>query len=138
MSEKGSHESKVLIGEGAYVGHGRLMSNNVAEYSGFCAAVEFILKNNLCPEAVIIRGDSKLVIYQLSPDPRIGKKWKVNGGLYFPYYQKAKQLLAKLEECTGGVVLEWIPRDKNSDCDFYSKEVLRMMGIRFRIQPEGK
>ena len=127
---------KVLVGEGAYVGYGPTISNNVAEYSGFCAALEYILANELYPEAVIVRGDSKLVIYQLSPDPKLGRKWKVNGGLYYPFYQKAVRLLAKVNECTGGVALEWVPRDKNGECDFYSKEVLRQRGIKFRIQPE--
>lgn len=120
------------VHEGAgYVGNGPQISNNVSEYSGFNAAVDWILNKNLLG-VTIIRGDSKLVIKQLSGE------WKINGGLYLPYYYKASHLLAVLKERTGNnVSLQWISRNDNGECDKLSKNVLRRMGIKFRLQPEA-
>ncbi len=125
-------DGEVVYSEGHLVMKGPDSSNNVAEYAGFCAAVDWILNNNLLG-VTIIRGDSKLVIMQLSGS------WKVHGGKYLPYYYKAKHLLAILQERTeNNVKLEWIPRERNAECDVLSKDVLRRMGIVFRLQPEGK
>lgn len=124
-------DGKQMFGEGHFVGQGDDISNNVCEYAGFCAVVDWILNQNLLG-VTIIRGDSKLVIMQLQ------NRWKVNGGKYLPYHYKARHLLAILRERTeNNVSLEWIPREKNGECDEYSKQVLRRMGIKFRIQPEG-
>src|SRR6266550_6809881 len=118
--------------EGHLVVKGPEATNNIAEYAGFCAAVDWILNNNLLG-VTIIRGDSKLVIMQLSG------KWKVHGGKYLPYHYKAKHLLAILQERTeNNVKLEWISRDKNGEADKISKDVLVRMGVKFRIQPEPK
>ena len=125
-------DGAVVYSEGHLVVKGPDASNNVAEYAGFCAAVDWILTANLLG-VTIIRGDSKLVIEQLSG------RWKVNGGRYLPYYYKAVHLLRILKERTeNNVSLEWIRRDKNGECDELSKDVLRRMGITFRLQPEGK
>lgn len=123
-------DGEVRFSNGAFVGKGPGISNNLCEYAGFCAAVDWILNQNLLG-ITIIRGDSKLVIMQLNGS------WKVHGGLYVPLHNKAKYLLSILQERTeNNVSLEWIPREKNGECDEYSKEVLRRMGIKFRIQPE--
>lgn len=124
-------DGQVVHTDGHLVVKGPEASNNVAEYAGFCAVVDWILNQNLLG-VTIIRGDSKLVIMQLQ------NRWKVNGGKYLPYHYKARHLLAILRERTeNNVSLEWIPREKNGECDEYSKQVLRRMGIKFRIQPEG-
>jgi ribonuclease HI len=109
---------------GRYVGHGALMSNNVAEYSGF---IDAILQVKKFPGPAIIKGDSKLVINHL-----LGK-WKINGGLYMPFYEQARNLFAIERERLG---LRWIPRKDNDECDVWSKKVLTDRGIRFRIQPQ--
>jgi ribonuclease HI len=117
---------------GGYVGHGQGISNNVSEYAGVGAVLDWIL-NERPPGGcvVIIRGDSKLVIKQLSGE------WKIHGGYYEKWYRRAKQMLEVLNErIEGNVRFEWIPREKNGECDQYSKQILRDMGIRFRIQPE--
>jgi ribonuclease H / adenosylcobalamin/alpha-ribazole phosphatase len=116
---------------GAFVGRGSGMSNNVAEYAGMCAVLDWILNRN-CLGVTIIRGDSKLVIEQLSG------RWKVHGGAYVPYYEKAKHLLDVLQERTeNNVKLVWIPREQNGECDKFSKAVLLRMGVKFRIQPDS-
>jgi len=102
---------------------GGKMSNNVAEYSAFIAAATECLKY---PGIVTIRGDSKLVVEQLNG------RWKVNGGLYTPFYERARVLWGNLKN---RAELAWIPRDQNDICDVLSKKVLLDMGIKFKIQP---
>ena len=108
-----------------YCGTGPQMSNNVAEYSGVTAILEWLQsENDIC----MIRGDSKLVIMQLSG------KWKIRGGLYVPFYQKAKSLYDPIKE---RVSFKWVPREENAICDVLSKGVLKDRGITFKIQPEA-
>jgi len=70
---------------------------------------------------------------------QLSGSWKVHGGKYLPYYDKAKNLLAILQERTeNNVKLEWIPRERNGEADKISKDVLVRMGVPFRLQPEPK
>lgn len=117
-------DGAVVARRGAYVGNGPLYSNNVAEYSGFIAAAKECLNHE---GPIEIRGDSALVINQLRG------KWRVNGGLYYPYYVEASDLWAMLRERGQ---LFWIPRQENEICDVLSKQVLKDMGVKFRIQRE--
>jgi|ERR1039458_4701908 ribonuclease HI len=110
--------------QAGYCGVGATISNNVAEYSGVAAILERLQGET---EPCLIRGDSKLVVMQLSG------KYKVRGGLYIPFYKKAKALFDPIRD---RVKFEWVPRDENSMCDDLSKGVLRDMGVRFRIQRE--
>ncbi|MGH3427719.1 MAG: reverse transcriptase-like protein [Mycobacteriales bacterium] len=115
-----------VFAKGGYVGFGKMMSNNVAEYTGF---IEAILQVKCFPGPALIRGDSKLVINHLLDE------WQVNGGLYLPYYLQAANLFRQERE---RIELEWIPRDQNEECDRLSKAVLLDRGIKFRIQPQGR
>lgn len=108
-----------------YCGVGPKMSNNVAEYSGVGAVLERLQGES---EFCLVRGDSKLVIMKLQ------RKWKINGGLYTPFYQKAKELYEPIRDRVG---FEWVSRDENGICDVLSKGILKDMGIKFRIQPEA-
>jgi len=114
-----------VVARSGYVGFGPLMSNNVAEFSGF---IELILEIKKFPGIAMIRGDSKLVIMTL-----LGK-WKVKQGLYVPYFTQARNLYELERERIG---LEWISRDKNGECDELSKAELKDRGIRLRIQGAG-
>jgi ribonuclease HI len=115
-------ETKLM--DGGYVGCGSKISNNVAEYAGVIRILE-ALKD--IPGTATVYGDSNLVINQLNG------KWGARGGLYMPYLQRAKALLAPIKD---RVRFEWIPRVKNEMCDSLSKDVLRQRGIEFRIQAE--
>lgn len=108
---------------GGYVGVGKGMSNNVAEYCGFIAALEEAIKYQ---GPIVLRGDSLLVVKQISG------KWDAHFGAYLPYYEKAKALWGK-HSARARVI--WIPREKNTICDALSKRVLSDRGIVFRIQP---
>lgn len=116
-------DGKKIWEDAEYCGFGSKMSNNVAEYSGVAAILERLQKEE---EPCLIRGDSKLVIMQLQ------RKWKINGGLYTPFWQRAKVLYEPIRD---RVTFEWVPRDENAICDALSKGVLHDRGIRFRIQP---
>jgi ribonuclease HI len=118
-------DNEVIWQDKGYCGVGPKMSNNVAEYSGICAVLARLHQEQ---EICLIRGDSKLVIMQLQ------HKWKINGGLYIPYYAKAATLYQPIKN---RIKFEWIPRDQNGVCDVLSKAVLKDMGVKFRIQPEA-
>jgi ribonuclease HI len=119
---------------GGYCGVGRGMSNNVAEYSGFVAALTEALKYQ---GRIVVRGDSRLVICHLSLEAaralNYKSTWKVNGGAYMPFYQQAKPLYDRNKH---RVKLVWVPREKNDVCDYLSKQVLKDRGVVFHIQPE--
>lgn len=117
-------DGKIVWQDGGYCGVGPAMSNNVAEYSGALAALTEAVKH---PGVILLRGDSKLVIMQLQG------KWKVNGGLYHPFYLKARDVYDREK---GRIKLQWVPRDQNEECDVLSKQVLKDMNVVFRIQPE--
>ncbi len=110
---------------GKYVGNGKKISNNVAEYQGFIAILETLVMYK--KRKIHIRGDSNLVIQQMSG------KWRMKKGIYLPYAFKAQKLFEKFKRTT----LEWIPREENDVCDKLAKDVLRERNVVFRIQPEG-
>ncbi len=119
----GSDES---LNRGVYVGQGDAISNNVAEYKGFISILEILIAGKRNREPIIIRGDSKLVIEQMSG------RWRMRQGIYLPFAYEAQKLFKKFKK----TALEWIPRDENMICDKLAKDVLRNKGIKFRIQPE--
>jgi len=140
-------DGQTVFSEGKYVCGGPTASNNVAEYSGILALLRWIEANagEECKQ-ITIRGDSKLVINHLAG------KWNTNctncgnplkrcfcgkktPGLYFPYYEQARDLFAVLNR-RHKIKLQWVPRDENSICDVLSKAVLKDRGVKFRIQPE--
>lgn len=103
-------------------------NNNVAEYSGFLAILEYLLANNLDGKLAKIYGDSKLVIEQMSGN------WRMRKGFYLATARKAKEALARFKRRPH---LVWIPRDKNDIADELSKAELKKAGVEFRIQPEA-
>ena len=123
---------KVFWQVARHVGHGPKISNNVAEYAAVLAIL-YRLEESQEVREIVIRGDSKLVINQL------GGRWRARRGLYLPFYRRAKVLTKTIQKsCGGNLKFEWVPRDQNGECDQLSKQVLRDMGIEFRLQPEGE
>ena len=115
---------KTLLQESRYIGHGPRMSNNVAEYSGILAALEYLLQAGLTRHRVTLRGDSMLSVRQMSGE------WRVRGGLYLPYWQRARELAGQFPD----ISFVWIPREENSEADALSKAGLKEKGIQFHIQ----
>lgn len=117
---------KVLLSESGYIGRNKNTSNNVAEYAGFIRALEFLKEKGLNKQPIYARGDSNLVVQQVQ------YKWRIRSGHYVPYAMKARALISDFPN----IRVEWIPREENGKADVLSKQVLKNMGVRFRIQPE--
>ncbi len=99
--------SNALLQKGFYVGRGKAMSSNVAEYSALNFALLFLRQKGFTDREIVVQGDSKLVILQMQG------KWKIKEGLYVGAANKAKSLVAEFSDMT----FRWIPREKNTICD---------------------
>jgi ribonuclease HI len=103
-------------------------SNNIAEYSGFKAILEYLLGHRLNDQPIVIRGDSNLVIQQMFGT------WRIKQGLYVSLALDCVDLLSKFPHIEG----RWIPRVLNTFADELSKKRLLEAGVKFRIQPQSK
>lgn len=119
-------DGKELYRESKIVCSGPTASNNVAEYNGLINALRWLYFNKHQDKKILCKGDSMLVVQQMSG------AWGINKGLYVPYAEKCKDALKYFKD----ISLEWVSRDYNI-ADDISKGALRAAGIKFRIQPEG-
>ena len=94
-----------------YIGEGKYMSNNVAEYAALHSALLYLERLGLVDDEVIVYGDSRLVIEQMSGH------WKITGGLYTRTALATKALL----KCFPNITLHWIPREQNVRADELSR-----------------
>jgi ribonuclease HI len=101
-------------------------TNNVAEYCGLIAVLEYLRHIGAQHEPIMIYGDSRLVIYQMFG------QWNIKNGFYVPYALKAKELRQSFFNLSG----QWIKRELNTVADELSKRPLRAVGIEFHLQPE--
>jgi ribonuclease HI len=85
-------------------------TNNKAEYKGLILGLKKAIKLNI--KTILIQGDSKLVINQVS------NLWKIKNEGLKPLHAKTQELLKNFDNYK----LEWIPRDKNTIADRLSKE----------------
>jgi ribonuclease HI len=108
---------KQIFAANGYLGKGPEMSNNVAEYAGICAVMEFLIENKI--QQAIIFGDSKLVVKQLN------RQWKARGGLYSQQYKRAILLRDQLPD----VVIKWIPRERNLEADSLCQNAMPKRGL---------
>jgi ribonuclease HI len=107
-------DGTVLLREHGVVGKGRAMSNNVAEYAGVLHILKYLAHRP--PGRATIRGDSNLVINQLSG------RWRIKKGLYLSIATETKELLACLRGLGWQINFCWIPREQNEECDALSKK----------------
>jgi probable phosphoglycerate mutase len=96
-------ESGAVVAE-FYEGIG-IATNNVAEYRGLLAALEWALAHG--HTRVHVKSDSLLLVQQMNGVYRIK-----NEGL-LPLYREARHLMAKI----GRVTLEHVRREQNRDAD---------------------
>jgi probable phosphoglycerate mutase len=87
--------------------HGSLgiATNNIAEYHGLIAALQWAVENNVA--TLTVKGDSLLIIEQMRGNYKVK-----NEGLK-PLYLKARMLVMQI----GGVRFEYVPREQNKDAD---------------------
>ena len=82
-----------------------ITTNNVAEYRGLIAALEWAVAQGL--QELTVKGDSLLIVEQMRGNYRVK-----NEGL-IPLYQKARTLVSKI----GRVTFEHVRREFNKDAD---------------------
>jgi ribonuclease HI len=87
-------------------------SNNVAEYKSLIIALEWLEAIGYLETPVLVRGDSKLVIEQMSG------RWKIKTGFYAAQARKAKELAARFKD----IRYQWIPREENEKADSLSRK----------------
>jgi ribonuclease HI len=87
--------------------HGSLgiSTNNVAEYHGLLAALQWAVENNVA--RLTVKGDSLLIIEQMRGNYKVK-----NEGLK-PLYLQARMLVMQI----GDVRFEHVPREQNKDAD---------------------
>jgi ribonuclease HI len=104
-------------------GKERETTNNLAEYCGLIAVLEYLIDLGAQHEPIIVYGDSELVIDQM-----FGQK-KIKSGTYVPYAIKAKKLCQLFSNLSG----QWIPREQNTVADALSKAPLKAESIKLRL-----
>jgi ribonuclease HI len=128
--------NELLFRESKVVGSGQGMSNNVAEYAGLIAFLDWLeaLDKNWIPAisyepdnpSAFVFSDSQLLVNQMNG------KWKVNKGLYIPYYNKVMTKIRSSPTLLVRLAFRWIPREANQEADDLSKQALLAIGIKCR------
>lgn len=88
-------------------------SNNVAEYMAFHEAAVWIRANLKAEDSVMVLGDSKLVISQVTG------RWRLKGGIYYESAIEALEVWRSIE--IKNKFAAWIPRELNTIADRLSK-----------------
>jgi probable phosphoglycerate mutase len=113
----GSRGNPGLAGWGAYIvaddgtalaelsGALGVATNNVAEYTGLIAALQWAVDHDLT--ALAVKGDSLLIVEQMRGNYKVK-----NEGLK-PLHMKARMLVMQI----GNVSFAHVPRDQNQDAD---------------------
>lgn len=100
-------DGKIIHTVSQYIGQGVNMSCNVAEHKALQTALIYLKDQGLTDERIEVRGDSSLVVDQMSGRRRIKK------GIYKNTALKTKELL----KCFTNLSSYWISRDKNTQAD---------------------
>ena len=82
-----------------------IATNNIAEYNGLIAALQWAVDHNL--DAITVKGDSLLIIEQMRGNYKVK-----NEGLK-PLHMRARMLVMQI----GNVRFEHVPREMNKDAD---------------------
>ena len=101
-------------------------TNNVAEYSGAICALERLLGEGFRGQ-VVLRGDSQLVIRQMTGEYRVEAKH------LRAYHERLHQLVREFTL----VRFEWVPREENTRADALSKQALAREVQRSRGSSDG-
>src|SRR5262249_27502058 len=100
-------------------------SNNVAEYCGLLAVLNWFTAQKLYDADITVHGDSRLVINQIFGD------WDIKKGAYVRLAHDAWKISREFTNLKG----IWIPRGQNTAADELSKAALKAAGIELRLQP---
>ncbi|AIF83601.1 ribonuclease HI [Candidatus Nitrososphaera evergladensis SR1] len=86
-------------------------TNNVAEYTALIRALEWLDENGHASRKVEVKGDSQLVVKQMSGEFRVKHKQII------PLFQRAALLRKKFAD----ISITWVPREQNSEADKLSE-----------------
>jgi ribonuclease HI len=100
---------QTVLSKAVYLGHGEQLTHEIAEYAGLLIVLRFLLNEGI--EWATVYGDSRMVIQQASGEIRARR------GLYLPYYNEARELIARLPD----VRLVWVSRGQNIEADRLSR-----------------
>ena len=95
-------------------------SNNVAEYVALLALLDYFIEAGLTGCEIEVRGDSKLVVEQMTGN------WQISQGLYVQASRQAQRLASRFSNLR----FLLIPREQNYLADALSKSELVKAGIR--------
>lgn len=112
-----------FVGAGMF---GDDVTNNVAEYFAIIKGLESALSMGH-PDAILIKGDSRLVIEQLSG------RYAVRSPRLNELHRRAKELLGMFKS----VSLEWVPRGENSEADALSRRAFNEFVRKHRVEYEN-
>lgn len=94
-------------------------TNNIAEYCGLIKALLWLKNAEIIDHGIIVRGDSQLVIKQMSGE------WHIGDGAYKRFADHA----AKIKAYFPMIAFEWIPREENLRADALTKRELLKRGV---------
>lgn len=86
-------------------------TNNIAEWRGALAALDFALVQGRRYPSVELRMDSQLVVHQLNG------RWRVKHEGLQPLAAEGKAMLARLRSFGVQVRVQWVPRRENAAAD---------------------
>ncbi len=89
-------------------------TNNIAEYCAAYAAMKYLITKGWNKYPVVMRGDSQLVIKQLSGE------WQIGKGAYIYIADKTKDLLKHFTN----IEFAWLPRAFNDIADKLSRKAI--------------
>lgn len=104
-------DKKLIAKDSQIVCSGPTATNNVAEWAGLTNALRYLVSNKFKHGSKInIKGDSQLVIYQLTGEYKCKKE------TLRPYYEECLMLLSDYDWQA-----HWIAREENQEADTLSK-----------------
>jgi ribonuclease HI len=114
---------KTLTSLAGYVGVGRTMTNNVAEYAALVSLFQWLKRNKIdeMGDHLTILSDSEMLVKQMTG------KYRVLKGLYVKWWEKAVDELVKLKPMK--IYYTHIPRESNTEADRLSHKILFEKGI---------
>lgn len=89
-------------------------TDNLAEYRGLIAVLEWLLQADMRRVPGLVCGDSNLVIQQMNG------LWRIKKGCYVELAIRCQHLIANFPK----LKLKWIPREQNQAADELSKRCL--------------
>jgi ribonuclease HI len=99
------------------LGHGPVMTNNVAEAQAILEALHWATSRQI--QSLVLLSDSQLLVNQ------VRGAWAVNASHLVPLVQEARELLAALNGH-----IRWIPRDENCQADALCRRAYRAIVVK--------